>query len=150
MKQRYRLYEAEDASEVGDLWTTAEGMQAWLDWVVRTKFWRENSSVRHIKIRYPVTGQMSGARKFTGEGERRVAEISFGPFSLCMLTALHEITHLTKNLYSESFDQEQDHGRAFVTMELKVVKRYLSAEQAQILADKFAEMGVEFDPTWRE
>jgi hypothetical protein len=150
MKQRYRLYEAEDASGIGELWTTPDGMQAWLDWVARTKFWRENSSVRHFKVRYPVPGQMSGARKFTGEGERRVAEISFGPFSLCMLTALHEITHLTKNLYSEGFDDEQDHGRAFATMELRIVKRYLSAESAAKLADKFTEYGVEFDPAWRE
>lgn len=143
---RYRIYEAETG--IGELWTTPEGMQAWMDWVVNTKFWKDNSTVRHIKVKYPVVGPMSGAYKFSGEGERRVAEISFGAFSLCLMTACHEITHLTKNLYREESTNEQDHGRAFATMELRVVKRYIDVRTAQELAAAFKDHGVDFDEDW--
>ena len=147
---RFRIYDAEADSDITDLWTTPEGMQEWMDWVTRTKFWRENSSVRHIKVQFPVVGAMSGAYKFTDEGERRVAEISFGPFSLCLLTAVHELTHLTKNLYREGVSNEQDHGPAFATMELRVVKRYISAKEARLLEMSFVKHGVKFDANWNE
>ena len=143
---RYRIYEAE--ADIGELWTTPEGMQVWMDWVCRTKWWRDNSSVRHIKVKYPTVGQMSGAHKFTGEGERRIAEISFGAFSLCLMTACHEITHLTKNLYREESTHEWDHGRAFASMELRVVKRYIDAKTAKGLEASFLDHGVDYDPAW--
>ena len=145
---RYRIYDAEADSGITDLWTTPEGMQAWMDWVGTTKFWKENSSVRHIKVRYPIVGPMSGAFKFTDEGERRVAEISLGAFSLCLLTAVHELTHLTKNLYREGVTNEQDHGPAFASMELRMVRRYLSAKEALLLEKSFDRHRVKFDINW--
>ena len=143
---RYRIYEAEEG--IGELWTTPDGMQAWMDWVCGTKFWEDNSTVRHIKVKYPIVGPMWGAFKFTAEGERRVAEISFGAFSLCLMTACHEITHLTKNLYWEESTNERDHGRAFATMELRVVKRYINARAAKELEASFKTHKVDFDPNW--
>jgi hypothetical protein len=152
MGNRDRIYKAEKAAGLtGGPGATPEGMQAWLDWVARTKFWQEVSSVRHFKVKYPVVGQMSGAWKFSGEGERRVAEISYGPFSLSHGGGCHEITHLTKNLFHEGTDQaamERDHGVAFATMYLRIVKRYMSADDARVLAAAFLDYGVKFDASW--
>jgi hypothetical protein len=152
MGNRERIYRAEkEAGLTSGPGATLDGMQAWLDWVARTKFWGEVSSVKHFKAKYPVVGQMSGAWKFSGEGERRVAEISYGPFSMSHGGACHEITHLTKGLFHEGTDvaaMERDHGPAFANMYLRIVKRYISADDARTLERAFIKHKVKFDANW--
>jgi len=147
---RYKIYNAEQRAGLNSgPGATPEGMQAWLDWVATTKFWKENSSVRHFRVKYPAhPGGMSGATKFMGEGERRIAEIAFGPFSMSLGRACHEATHLTKGLYREGNDDEQDHGSAFATMYLRVVKRYMDMESALDLEAAFNYFKVVYDKNW--
>jgi hypothetical protein len=149
---RERIYDAEiEAGLTVGPGATPEGMQAWLDWVARSKFWQENSSVRHFKVVYPSMGKMSGIVKFSGEGERRVAEVHYRPFSMSEGGACHEITHITKNLYREGTsveDMERDHGPAFATMYLRVVKRYISAGTARRLEKAYIKHKVNYDAGW--
>jgi len=148
---RERIYDAErDAGLCNGPGATLEGVQAWFDWAVKTKFWKDNSTVRHVRAKYPVVGKMSGAYKFSGEGERRIAEVEFGVWSLAEGTVMHESTHLMKNLYREGADDEQDHGPAFASMYLRVVKRYMGAGWAASLEKEFIKHEVKYDANWEE
>jgi len=135
--QRYKIYESEDALD--DAWTTPEGMQAWLDWVVKTKFWKERSKVKHIRVVYPVVGAMSGAIKETPH----LACIQFGAFSLTMITACHEISHILTWPGDDS-TPEEDHGPKFAAMVLEVCKRYISVKIAKKLQKQFDDRGVKY------
>lgn len=137
-KQRYKIYDVENAAFGSQLYTTADGMQAWLDWICRTKWWKERSKIKHVQVVFPVVGKMSGATK---EGPH-LARIEFGPFSLCQLTACHELGHVLT--WDEAASDEEDHGPKFVGTYLRVVKRYMTAEAARKLASDFDEVGIKY------
>ena len=135
-KQRYKIYKVED--KIASDSTTSEGMQMWLDWVVRTKWWKERSKIKHVRVVFPTVGKMSGAEK---EGPH-LACIKFGAFSLDQLTACHELGHILA--WDADANDEEDHGPRFVATYLSIVKRFISAEFARDLANDFDEAGVRY------
>jgi hypothetical protein len=148
---RWRIYQAEaDAGLNSGPGAPVEGVQAWFDWAIKTKWWQANSAVWHARVIYPSVGKMSGVIKFSGEGERRVAEIHFGVWSMSAGGTMHEATHLMKGLYREGSDDDQDHLSAFATMYLRVIKRYMSKDWAHKLEHEFLEHEVDFDHAWEK
>jgi len=135
-KQRYKIYKIEE--DYNPPSTTPEAMQMWFDWVVKTKFWRDRSKVKHVKVVFPVVGKMSGATK---DGPH-LAKIDFGVFSLNQLSACHELAHILT--WDAEADDEGDHGPRFVGMYLETVKRFYGAEQAKLLQKDFDEKGVKY------
>jgi len=133
-RQRYRIYSFED--EQADDYTTPDGMQAWFDWVVRTKFWRDRSKVKHVAVGFPVTGGMSGAKKLAPH----LARIDFGVFSLCRRTACHELAHILT--WDADADAEEDHGPRFAGAYIAVVRRFISAQEAARMEKEFDERGI--------
>jgi hypothetical protein len=136
MKQRYKIYAADE--QMADVWATPDGMQAWLDWVVKTKWWRDRTKIKHVKVNYPSPGKMSGAVK---DGPH-LARIDFGPFSLTQLTACHELAHVLT--WDAEADPEGDHGPRFAGMFLAVCHRYISAQFSRKLAAAFDAKGVSY------
>src|SRR4030042_827123 len=89
LKQRYKLYKAEDVATQPWRWfASAEAAQMWLDKKVRTKWWRKSTDVRHVKLVYPYGGGMSGATK-----EGAVLTIFITPDNLGVPTLIHELAH---------------------------------------------------------
>lgn len=136
-KQRYKIYAAEDIME--DVYTTPEGMQTWFDWIVKTKWWRDRSKVKHIKVVFPVTGAMSGAVK----NAPHLATISFGVFSLSHMTACHELAHILA-WPGDDTTSEEDHSPHYAGTYLSVVQRYVSAKAAKKLRAEFDKRGVKY------
>lgn len=135
--QRYKLYASEEALD--DTWTTPEGMQAWFDWVVKTKFWKERSKVKHVQVVFPVVGAMSGAYK---DGPH-LARIEFGVFSLTMITACHELAHILTWPGDDS-TPEEDHGPRFAAMMLAVCKRYITVALAKKLQAQYDKRKIKY------
>lgn len=133
-KQRYKIYGVENEYNPNN--TTPDGMQAWYDWICRTKWWKDRSKIKHVQVVFPVVGKMSGAVKLGPH----LAKVEFGPFSLCQLTGCHELGHILT--WDANADQEEDHGPRFVSAYLSVVKRYIGVETANALAEDFDEKGV--------
>jgi hypothetical protein len=147
---RWKIYDAErDAGLNGGPGGTLEGVQAWYDWAIKTKWWREHSVVRHVRVIYPSVGKMSGVIKFFGEGERRVAEVHYGVWSMSEGGTMHEATHMMKGLLISGADDDRDHLQAFATMYLRVVKRYMGKWSADKLAEQFLIHKVDWDREWR-
>jgi hypothetical protein len=142
VKQRKKLYDCEDAvwPEYGT--PTPEAAQGWYDWVARTKWWRDHSSVKHIRIKYPVFGKFSGIVL-----EDNVAVVEFGPFSLVKECLLHELGHVLD--YHEGTGEaamERDHNPKFAGILLALVRRYMSAGEADELQKEFEARKVRWDP----
>ena len=135
--QRYKIYKIEN--NLTACWTTPEAMQAWFDWIVKTKWWKERSKIKHVKVIFPVVGKMSGAFKEAPH----LARIEFGVFSLCQQTACHELAHVLA-WPGDDTTPEEDHGPKFVAMYLQVVKRFMSAEEAKLLQREFDDRGVKY------
>jgi hypothetical protein len=136
-KQRYKIYKIENANfNVNN--TTPEGMQAWFDWICRTKWWKDRSKIKHVQVVFPVVGKMSGAVKLGPH----LAKVEFGPFSLCQLTGCHELGHVLT--WDAEADDEEDHGPRFVGAYLSLVRRYIDANMANALIEEFDEAGVKY------
>jgi len=136
-RQRQKIYSIEADFPVGG-YTTIEGMQLWLDWVTRTKWWHDHTTNRHVRAKYSTA--MSGANKVDDLN----ADIGFFVFSLCQLTACHELAHVIGWLPGK--DHERDHGPKFAGIYLALVKRYIGVRTAASLEKVFVEKGVKFTP----
>lgn len=136
-KQRYKIYDAERELP-GVYFSSFEAAQGWLDWVCRTKWWKEHSTIRHIKLIYP-TYFMSGATKLDDKN----AEISVYAYSLDAITMCHELSHLV--YWVPGNDQEKDHNPKFAGVYLAVVKRFMSKRWMERLQKEFEDYGVKWE-----
>jgi hypothetical protein len=139
---RWAIYDAEN-----DVWPeygspTPEAAQGWYDWIARTSWWRDHSDVRHMRVKYPVFGTLSG---IVMDGE--VAVVSFGPFSLTKPCLTHELGHVIDyHPGTSAAAMERDHDPKFAGILLALVRRYLSACEADRLAERFKARGVRWLP----
>jgi len=141
IKQRYKLYAAEDAATKADrCWLGGiEAGQMWLDRAVRKKWWRKQCQIRHIRLVYPYGGGMSGA---TLEGD--VLTICVRPESLNTSTLIHEMAHGLA--WVPGHDAEKDHGKRFARALIECYRHFESASMAQAVEDSFDAAGVKYDP----
>jgi len=140
--QRHKVYGSEDAvwPEYGS--PTPEAAQGFYDWISRTKWWRTHSDVRHMRVRYPVFGSLSG---IVMDGD--VAVISFGPFSLTKPCMIHELGHvLDYHPGTSAAAMERDHDPKFAGILLALVRRYMSAGEADRLEKEFTSRSVKWLP----
>lgn len=131
LKQMQKIYDLEDSYSSDN--TTPEAMQAWIDWILRTKWWRDRSKIRHVRVVFPVVGKKSGAFR----EEATWARIEFGVFSLCRQTACHELAHILT--WNEDGDDEEDHDDIFAGMYLSLCRRFISAKWGEKMEKDFDE-----------
>jgi len=134
LKQMQKIYDLENAYSSDN--TTPEAMQAWIDWILRTKWWRDRSKIRHIRVVFPIVGKKSGAYR----EEATWARIEFGVFSLSRQTACHELSHILA--WNEEGDDEEDHDDIFAGMYLSLCRRFISAEWSGKMETDFDEKGI--------
>lgn len=138
MKQRYRLYGAEmNATQPWRWFGSPQAAQLWIDAKVRTKFWRKNSDVRHVKLIYPYMGKMSGAHK-----DGKVGTIDVLPESLAVPTIIHELAHLAA--WVPGNNAERDHGPRYAAMLIECYRHFDCAATADKLIAEFDEKGVKY------
>lgn len=138
IRQRKKIYRIEDDMPADN--TTPEAMQAWFDWIVQRPWWQKLTDVVHVRVVFPIVGKQSGAYKEADNWAR----IEFGVFSLCRLTACHELAHIL--MWRPRGDAECDHDEYFAGMYLFVIKKLCSAEDAREMAKHFAQNGVKWIP----
>lgn len=142
VKQRKRLYDAEN-----DAWPeygtpTPEAAQGWYDWIVASPWWRRHSPVKHVRVKYPVYGKLSGITL-----EDNVAVVEFGPFSLTKPCLLHELGHvLDYHPGTSADDMERDHDPVYAGILLALVKKYMGAWEAKRLERCFRHRHVQWQP----
>jgi hypothetical protein len=142
LKQRHKLYDSEN-----DVWPeygtpTPDAAQGWYDWITRTKWWRDRSTVKHIRLKYPIFGKLSGIVL-----EDNVAVVEFSPFSLTKECLLHELGHvLDYHPGTSEAAMERDHNPTFAGILLALVGRYMSADEAKKLAAAYEARGVKWTP----
>ena len=135
---RYRIYKAERCLDKL-YFSSADAAQGYLDWVCRTKWWREHTTIRHIRLIYP-TYHMSGAIKLDDKN----AELSIYATSLDAATLCHEMSHLIA--WYPGTNAERDHNATFAGVYLEVVKRYMGVVCKEELIESFEEQGVKWTP----
>jgi hypothetical protein len=135
---RYRIYDAE-RSPNRMYFTTTDAAQGWLNWVCRTKWWKERTTIKHIDLQYP-SYSMSGSTKI----DDTLAKVEIYCYSLDVLTLCHEITHLI-DWRPKTLSQEKCHDARFAGIELLVVKRYMGLWWYNELLRSFEKEGVKFD-----
>jgi len=140
IRQRYRLYAAEDKATKADrCWFgSAEAAQMWLDRAVRRKWWRKTSDIRHVKLVYPYAGGMSGATK-----EGVVLTICVRPESLNSSTLVHELAHGLA--WHPTGDSEQDHGKKYARALIECYRHLDSAAMAEAVQNAFDDAGVQYE-----
>ena len=142
VRQRAKIYAAEKEAWPACGSPTPEAAQGWYDWVARTKYWRDRSPIRHFRVIYPVFGKLSGV-----EVDGDTCIIEFGPFSLTLPGMVHELGHpLDYHPGTDREAMERDHNEVFAGIYLALVRRYISAEDADLLQSKFEEKGVKWIP----
>lgn len=141
MGQRERLYDAEDAIGFEGFYTTVEAAQMVVDKILRTKWWRQRSRVRFVRVVYPAEG-MSGA--FPEDDTHW--KIEFSPARLCEISLMHEMTHVLVGVTkgNSPAHHERDHGPKYAGALLAVWRRFLSARLAKALQDEFDERKVKY------
>lgn len=141
LKQRYRLYRAEDEATKADRswFGSAEAAQMWLDRAIRRKWWRKHSDIRHVRLVYPYAGGMSGALK-----EGNVLTVSIRPESLNTATLVHELAHGLA--WVPGHDSEKDHGKRFAGALIALYGLLEGAEIGRAVQQAFDEAGVKYDP----
>lgn len=137
LKQRYKIYAAE-TDMVRLYFSTVEAAQGWIDWVCKTKWWKDRCTVRHIKLKYP-TYYMSGATKLSDEN----AEIEVYAYCLDVLTLCHEMAHLI--YWIPGNNQEKDHNAKFAGIYIALVKRFIGKAASEELKTCFKEHGVKWE-----
>jgi hypothetical protein len=140
IRQRYRLYAAEDQATKADrCWFgSAEAAQMWLDRAIRKKWWRKACQIRHIKLVYPYAGGMSGA---TLEGA--VLTICVRPESLSTTTLIHELAHGLA--WVPGHDSEKDHGPRYAGALIACYRHFDCAAAAVVVENAFDEAGVKYE-----
>jgi len=141
LRQRYRLYAAEDEATKADrCWfASAEAAQMWLDRAIRRKWWRKHSDIRHVRLAYPYAGGMSGATK-----EGPVLTICVRPESLNTATLVHELTHGL--VWLPGNDSERDHGKRFAGALIALYRLLEGVAIGHAVEDAFDEAGVQYEP----
>lgn len=137
IKQRYKLYAAEDEATKADrCWFGGiEAASMWLDRAIRKSWWRKHSQIRHVKLLYPYAGGMSGA---TLEGN--VLTICIRPESLNTSTLIHELAHGLA--WVAGHDSEKDHGPKFAGALIEAYRHLDCAASAEAVAEAFDEAGI--------
>ena len=135
---RYRIYKAEQALDKL-YFSSPDAAQGWLDWVGRTKWWKQHSTIRHIRLNYP-TYHMSGAIKLDEKNGR----LDIYATSLEAATLCHESSHLI--VWYPGNNPEKDHNAVFAGVYLAVVKRYMGVVCMAKLLEAFEEEGVKWEP----
>jgi hypothetical protein len=140
LKQRFKLYAAEDAAmKTERCWfASVEAAGMWLDKKVATRWWRKASPIRHVKLLYPFAGGMSGA---TLEGN--VLTIAVRPESLNTSTLIHELAHGLA--WVPGHDSERDHGPRYARALIECYRHFDSASAAAAVEDAFDDAGVRYD-----
>ena len=136
---RFRIYDAE--RNLDRLYfSSTEAAQGWLNWVCRTKWWKQHTTIKHVDLLYP-TFSMSGSEKV----DDSLGRIEVYATSLEVLTLCHELAHLI-DWRPRTNSQERCHDAQFAGVCLSVVKRYMGAKWALKLAEYYEAEGVKIIP----
>jgi hypothetical protein len=136
---RYRVYEAEKKIPK-QYFSSVEAAQGHLNWVCRTKWWKQHSTVKHINLKYP-SFYMSGSWKLNDV----LAEIECHAWSLDIGTVCHEQAHII-DWRPRTTSQEKCHDAQFAGVNLAVWKRYMGKSWADMLEKAYQEEGVKWIP----
>jgi len=140
LKQRYKLYEAEDTATQPWRWfASVQGAQMWVEQRIRRKWWRSVSDIRHVILEYPHPGKMSETTK-----EGNVLRLQMIPDGLNSYSLIHEMAHGLVWIYGN--DSEKDHGRRFAGALIECYRHLFAAEIANDLIREFDARGVKWDP----
>lgn len=140
LRQRYRLYEAEDEATKPWRWfASVDGAQMWVDKRLRKKWWRKHSQVRHVKIVYPFPGKMSEAHL-----DGIVGTLKFIPEGLYMEAIIHELAHFLT--WVPGKNQERDHGKRFAGALVECYRHFDCASNA----DELLKFYDKYDIQWEE
>lgn len=126
--QRSRLYKAEGViSTQGQRFTTVEEMQAYVDKLTASAWWKRRFFRRRIHVR-------------PGLGHRRATGSSFGVVQMpvwarCEAVLLHEVAHVV-TLDAQGMSAPY-HGREFARVFLDLVRHQLGEESWRVLRDSF-------------
>jgi hypothetical protein len=132
--QKHLVYEADDEWGNFGYFAGVGAAQFWLDHIVERRFWRRYKTVRHVRIRYPVTGKC-GAHKL----DDRNGRIDVRAPRLCEGVLCHELAH-----FPSWTDGTRDHRREFCAFYLDIVAHVMGHDTAIILSGIWDRLEVKY------
>jgi len=146
--QRSKVYRAEDTVTVPEALErleTVEEMQAWVDKIVRTRWWRvyklpSASKAKHRAGRLISYGKITvkdGRARRSASGWR--GSIKMPKWSRTKLIVLHEVAHAIQT-------ESPSHGRQYARIYLDLVTRFIGPEAGRQLKAAYVKHHVRSNP----
>ena len=109
-------------------WTTVPQVQAFVDRVVGSAWWKKRSSIRRIVVK---DGRGSSWARASRSDWFGVPEVSIPKWARSRRVVLHELSHHLTPWEAEA------HGAQFASNLIDLVRRFMSAEDADRLVESF-------------
>lgn len=134
--QRAKVYESERAADlVNNRLETTREIQAWVDSITRSRWWKSKTNIIHIYV-WSGKGCRNALSGWDLRCKRARPFIKMPPWSRSKATILHELVH---HLISDSCAA---HGREFCNVYLKAIRRWLGYDEWRKLHHEFHNLKV--------
>jgi putative metallohydrolase (TIGR04338 family) len=117
--------------------TDTADAQAYIDYIVKSKWWRNRSAVTNITVEY---GRNQGKWCYGYRISPTEGKIELLRARLCEGFILHELAHIL------TVGAKYDHGPAFCAKLLEVIERWVSPHTAADLRHAFDKYEVDYKP----